>query len=348
MGNVNTIQWKDDKLFLIDCTKLPEKEEYIVCSKYTVLCKAIKELAVRGAPAIGVSAAYGVVLAALEASKCKSDKEYNYFIKNAIKDLSETRPTAVNLFWALNKMENKFNSINNMDRESIKNLLLEEANTIYKYDIKCNEYMGQYGNAIVPGKANILTHCNAGALATAGYGTALGVIRAAHSSGKHIHVYADETRPLLQGARLTCWELMKDNIPTTLLCDNMAGYAMQLGKIDLVITGADRITSKGDTANKIGTYSVAVLAKENRIPFYVAAPLSTIDLNLRNGSEIKIEERDQNEVKELFGVRTAPAKATAFNPAFDITPNKYITGIITEKGILTPPFEESIAQVFKK
>lgn len=348
MGNVNTIQWKENKLILIDCTKLPVKEEYIECSKYSTLCKAIKQLAVRGAPAIGVSAAYGVVLAAIEAEKCKNDEEYNNFIKKAIKDLSETRPTAVNLFWALNKMENKFNSIKGMDRDYIENELLEEANSIYEYDIKCNKDMGRYGNAIVPDKANILTHCNAGALATAGYGTALGVIRAAYSSGKQIHVYADETRPLLQGARLTCWELMKDNIPTTLLCDNMAGYAMQLGKIDLVITGADRITSNGDTANKIGTYSVAVLAKENGIPFYVAAPISTIDINLKNGSEIKIEERDQNEVKELSGIRTAPVKAAAFNPAFDITPNKYITGIITEKGILKPPFEKSIAGVFRK
>ncbi len=348
MGNFNTIQWKDNKLILIDCTKLPEKEEYIVCCKYNTLCKAIKDLAVRGAPAIGVSAAYGVVLAATEAEKCKSHEEYNNYIKKAIKDLSETRPTAVNLFWALNKMEKKFNSINSMNREYIKDSLLEEANAIYKYDIKCNEDMGRYGNTIVPDKANILTHCNAGALATAGYGTALGVVRAAYSSGKQIHVYADETRPLLQGARLTCWELMQDNIPVTLLCDNMAGYAMQLGKIDLVITGADRITSNGDTANKIGTYSVAVLAKENGIPFYIAAPISTIDINLKNGSEIKIEERNQNEVKELFGVRTAPAKAEAFNPAFDITPNKYITGIITEVGILKPPFEESIARVIRK
>lgn len=348
MVNVNTIQWKDDKLILIDCTKLPVKEEYIVCSKYTTLCKAIKELAVRGAPAIGVSAAFGVVLAAIEASKCKSNEDYICFVKKAIKDLAETRPTAVNLFWALNKMEKKFNSINAMDRENIKDLLLKEANDIYKEDVNCNERIGKYGNEIVPNKANILTHCNAGALATAGYGTALGVIRTAYNCKKYIHVYADETRPLLQGARLTAWELMKDEIPITLLCDNMAGYAMQLGKIDLVITGADRIAANGDTANKIGTYSVAVLAKEHKIPFYIAAPLSTIDVNLKSGCEIKIEERDENEVRELFGVTTAPKHVPAFNPAFDVTPNKYITGIITEKGILTAPFEQSIAEVFGK
>lgn len=348
MEEVKTIQWKNDELILIDCTKLPIKEEYIVCKDYSTLAKAIKILAVRGAPAIGVSAAYGVVLAAMQAEKETNTKdEYIKYIDHGIKELAATRPTAVNLFWALKRMGNRLNEIKEMDNHKIKDILLEEANKIFYEDIECNKSMAKFGNEVVPEGASILTHCNAGALATAGYyGTALGVIKYAHDMGKNIHVYSDETRPLLQGARLTAWELVKNEIPATLITDNMAGYAMKLGKIDMVIVGADRITANGDTANKIGTYSVAVLSKEHNIPFYVAAPLSTIDISLKTGEEIKIEERDKNEVREIFGTRTAPKEIDTFNPAFDVTPNKYISGIITEVGILKPPFDVSISKVF--
>jgi len=348
MDNVKTIEWKDDKLILIDCTKLPLKEEYIVCEKYSTLVEAIKCLAVRGAPAIGVSAAYGVVLAAIEAENCTSSKEeYIKYIQSAIEDLAATRPTAVNLFWALNKIKRIMNEVKECPNKAIKERLLEQANLLFEEDILCNKKIGKYGNEIVNIGANILTHCNAGALATAGYGTALGVIRAAHNSKKEIHIFADETRPLLQGARLTAWELLKEGIPCTLITDSMAGYAMKLGKIDLVITGADRITLNGDAANKIGTYSLAVLAKENSIPFYIAAPLSTIDISLKEGNEIEIEERDKWEIRSLFGAQTAPDSVNTFNPAFDVTPNKYITGIITERGILKPPYDISIGNVFK-
>lgn len=343
MGEVKTIEWKDDKLILIDCTKLPIKEEYVVCERYSELAKAIKILAVRGAPAIGVSAAYGVVLAAIEGKNISNNKEqYIEFIDKAIEELAATRPTAVNLFWALDRMKKKLHTIKDLSQKEIKEKLLEEANLIYEEDVQCNKNIGKYGNDIVPYKANILTHCNAGALATAGYGTALGVIRYAHSSGKNIHVYADETRPLLQGARLTAWELVKEHIPATLIADNMAGYLMKLNKIDLVITGADRITVNGDAANKIGTYSLAILAKAHNIPFYIAAPLSTIDMNLKSGEEIVIEERDKKELRELFGQKIAPDEIDTFNPAFDVTPNEYITGIITEVGILKPPYNISI------
>jgi len=348
MDNFKTIEWKNDKLIIIDCTKLPIKEEYIVCEKYSTLIKAIKCLAVRGAPAIGVSSAYGVVLAAIEAEDLAfSKEEYIKYIEKSIEDLAATRPTAVNLFWALNRVRNVFEEVKDCSKEKIKEKLLEQANLLFEEDIICNKKIGQYGNELVRVGANILTHCNAGALATAGYGTALGVIRAAHAANKGIHVFVDETRPLLQGARLTVWELIKEGIPCTLITDSMAGYAMNLGKVDLVITGADRITLNGDTANKIGTYSLAVIAKENGIPFYIAAPLSTIDISLKYGSEIEIEERDKREVKSLFGTQTAPDSVNTFNPAFDVTPNKYITGIITEKGILIPPYEKSIANAFK-
>lgn len=343
MAEVKTIEWKNDKLILIDCTKLPLKEEYVICEKYSELAKAIKILAVRGAPAIGVSAAYGIILAAIEAEKKSNNKEqYIEFINKAVEELAATRPTAVNLFWALDRMKKKLISIKDLPENEIKKKLLDEANLIYEEDIQCNKNIGRYGNDVVPYKANILTHCNAGALATAGYGTALGVMRYAHYSGKSIHVYADETRPLLQGGRLTSWELAKEGIPTTLITDNMAGYAMKLNKIDLVITGADRITANGDTANKIGTYSLAILAKAHNIPFYIAAPLSTIDINLKSGEEIIIEERDKREVREVFGQKIAPEDIDTFNPAFDVTPNEYITGIITEVGILKPPYNISI------
>lgn len=348
MGEVRTIEWRNNELILIDCTKLPIKEEYIVCRDYSTLSKAIKVLSVRGAPAIGVSAAYGVVLAALEAeSKTSTKEEYLNYIKIGIKELGETRPTAVNLFWALKRMNCILEKAKEHSREEIKEALLKEAHKIYKEDIECNKSIGKFGNEVVPQGASILTHCNAGALATAGFGTALGVIRYAHNAGKKIHVYADETRPLLQGARLTAWELVQENIPATLITDNMAGYAMKLGKIDMVIFGADRITKNGDVANKIGSYSVAVLAKEHGIPVYVAAPLSTIDMSLSDGDEINIEERDKSEVREIFGAKIAPPEIETFNPAFDVTPHRFITGIITEVGILRPPYSLSITAAYK-
>lgn len=348
MSKVKTIEWKDDTLVLIDCRKLPVTEEYITCKNYTTLGKAIKTLGVRGAPAIGVAAAYGVVLACNEAIEKTNDKEeFIKYIKDGIKYLSTTRPTAVNLFWGLKRMENKLDSIKNLSKQDIKEELLKEANKIFEEDIETNYNIGKYGNEVVPDGANILTHCNAGALATAGYGTALGVIRYAHEHGKNIHVYADETRPLLQGARLTAWELVQEGIKGTLITDNMAGYAMKLGMIDMVIFGADRIASNGDVANKIGSYSVAVLAQKHGIPVYVAAPLSTIDINLKDGSEIPIEQRDKDEVRNLFGVQTAPKEIDTFNPAFDVTPNELITGIITEVGVLRPPYSLSIKKAFK-
>lgn len=349
MEDIKTVEWKDDKLRLLDCTKLPGSEEYIECSEYTTLAKAIKTLAVRGAPAIGVSAAYGVVLAAKQAFRTgKFGEDYFQFIEMAMSELKNTRPTAVNLFWALDRMKDKLDELKGFSKEDINCRLLDEADKIFDEDVECNKKIGMYGNEVVPFGASILTHCNAGALATAGYGTALGVIRYAYMSGKNIHVYADETRPLLQGARLTAWELVKENIPATLITDNMAGYAMKLGKVDMVIIGADRIAANGDVANKIGSYSVAVLAKEHGIPFYAAAPLSTIDLSLESGECIPIEERNKNEVREFFGVRTAPLEIDTFNPAFDVTPHRYITGIITEKGILRPPYSMSIPAAFKR
>jgi len=348
MGQVKTIEWKNNELILIDCTKLPVKEEYVVCKDYNTVGKAIKILAVRGAPAIGIAAAYGVVLAANTAKEnCNTKEGYLSYIRGAIKELAATRPTAVNLFWALDRMERKLKDIELLREEVIKEELLKEAHLIYEEDLQCNENIGKHGNEVVAEGASILTHCNAGALATAGFGTALGVVRYAHNAGKHIHVFADETRPLLQGARLTAWEMVKEGIPATLITDNMAGYAMKLGKIDMVIFGADRITRNGDVANKIGSYSVAVLAKEHGIPVYVAAPLSTIDLTLEKGADIPIEERDKNEVRELFGTRVAPEEIDTFNPAFDVTPNRYITGIITEIGILRPPYSISIPKAFE-
>jgi methylthioribose-1-phosphate isomerase len=348
MNNVKAIKWEDDSLVLLDCTKLPVKEEYITCRDYGTLIDAINCLAVRGAPAIGIAAAYGVVLAAQEAlGQAESKEAFLGYVAKAVEELAATRPTAVNLFWALDRVKEVIKACVGFSEKEIRDTLLKEAEILFAEDIECNMKIGEHGNAIVPQGASILTHCNAGALATAAYGTALGVVRAAHASGKGIQVYADETRPLLQGARLTAWEMTQEGIPCTLITDSMAGYVMKLGKVDLVITGADRITLNGDTANKIGTYSLAVLAKEHGIPFYIAAPLSTIDISLKRGSEIEIEERSKQEVRSLFGVQTAPDAVNVFNPAFDVTPNEYITGIITEKGILKPPYEKAISDLFR-
>lgn len=346
MCKIKTIQWKDNNLILLDCRKLPLEEKYLVCKDYKSLVIAINTLAVRGAPAIGVSAAYGVVLSSIEA-KNKDKDDYINYIKNAILELSNTRPTAVNLFWALDLMSKKLDNILDLSKVEITDELLNEANKIFKEDINTNKKIGTFGNKIVPFNSNIITHCNAGALATAGYGTALGVIRTAHYDNKNIHVFIDETRPLLQGSRMTAWEMVKEGIPSTLISDSMAAHAMNLGKIDMVIFGADRIATNGDVANKIGSYSLSIVAKEHNIPVYVAAPISTIDPKIPSGKNIPIEIRNDLEIRELQGVKIAPDEVGVYNPAFDITPSHLITGIITEKGILSPPYNLSIKEVLE-
>ncbi|ADG82904.1 S-methyl-5-thioribose-1-phosphate isomerase [Thermincola potens] len=341
---METMCWYEDRLELLDQTKLPHEVVYVKCFTAEDVARAIKTMQVRGAPAIGASAAFGMALAALKEDDADRQK-FLARMEEVGRHLAATRPTAVNLFWAIERMLAKTRELVQSGAD-LKEGIVQEALAIYREDIEMNKRIGHYGNEVVPAKANILTHCNAGALATAGYGTALGVIRAAHAAGKDIHVYADETRPLLQGARLTAWELMQDNIPVTLITDNMAGYLMRKGMIDLVVVGADRIAANGDVANKIGTYTVAVLAKANRVPFYVAAPGSTVDLTLVNGDLIPIEERGHEEVISLYGQGVAPQGVKVFNPAFDVTPHELITGIITDKGIIRPPFVEGLKKLF--
>ncbi|HCX89630.1 MAG TPA: S-methyl-5-thioribose-1-phosphate isomerase [Deltaproteobacteria bacterium] len=339
-----TIEWKGDAVLLIDQTRLPNEEVYIECRDHISIAKAIKDLKVRGAPAIGVTAAMGVALGA-KGIETDDRKEFIAELKGICDVLSKTRPTAVNLFWAIDRMMTVARSYKGVDMDGLKELLEEEALAIYEDDICINHQIGVHGKVFIKDNDTILTHCNAGALATAGFGTALGVIRAAWEKNKNIRVFADETRPFLQGARLTAWELVKDKIPVTLITDNMAGYFMKKKMIDLVIVGADRIAANGDVANKIGTYTVAVLAKEHGIPFYVAAPLSTLDLTLKSGEEIPIEERDEREVTQIGGVTIAPKSVKVLNPAFDVTPNTLITAIITEKGIATKPFLDSLKKL---
>lgn len=338
------IEWLGNFLRILDQTKLPLEIVYREAGSYLDVAESIEKMEVRGAPAIGAAAAYGYALGALG---YEGEKENFLAHMEEVKNkLAATRPTAVNLFWALCRMEDRLRDMRDEeDLDEIRRALVEEANRIAEDDIQVNRLMGEHGNAVVPEKGNILTHCNAGALATVGYGTALGVVRAAHGAGKKIHVYADETRPFLQGARLTAWELMEDQIPVTLIADNMAGYLMQQGKIDLVIVGADRVAANGDTANKIGTYSLAVLAQAHNIPFYVAAPTSTIDLKVSTGQDIPIEQRSPQEMREVFGVQIAPDGVEVYNPAFDVTPAKFITGIITEKGIVSPPYSVNLLKV---
>ena len=342
---MRTIEWKNGKVVMIDQTKLPHKEEYIKTADYLRVAEAIKVLSVRGAPAIGVAAAYGMALAAKE-SRAKSTPEFLQEMDKVAEVLGATRPTAVNLFWALDRMKNKAHANSHLAVSRLKRVLKEEADKIAAEELDMSRKMGAYGAELIDEGDTVLTHCNAGALATVDYGTALAVIRAAHEQGKKIQVYADETRPLLQGARLTAWELMQDNIPVTLICDNMAGYFMSLGKIDKIVVGADRITANGDVANKIGTYSVAVLAKEHGIPFYVAAPVTTIDISLSDGGEIPIEERAADEVAGFGGARVAPEGVKVASPAFDVTPNRLVTAIITDKGVLRAPYSKSIAKLF--
>ena len=347
----------DDVVEMLDQRKLPLEIIYVELKTYKDVYDAIKDMIVRGAPAIGVSAAFGLYLGAKSVLDLPEVNSYETFKKKFF-DIAgfmfSARPTAVNLGWAISRIkelvetEGKSVDKNNAGLKKIVSRIRAESLKIYDEDIEINKNMGRYGASLLKDGFNVLTHCNAGALATAGYGTALGVIRAAVSENKKISVISDETRPFLQGARLTMWELMEDNIPVTLIADNSAGLLMRKGKINAVIVGADRIASNGDVANKIGTYQVAVLAKENNIPFYVAAPLSTIDINLESGDEIPIEERDINEVVTVFGKRIAPENAKALNYAFDVTPNKYVSAIITEKGILYPDYKKSIAEIFRK
>jgi methylthioribose-1-phosphate isomerase len=338
---INTIEWIDKKIKIIDQTQLPHKLDYIYCQDVDTLVEAISSLKVRGAPALGIAAALGVVLG-IQNSSAADYSGFKKEMKRTIDLLASSRPTAVNLFHSLRRMagcaeKNRLRKI-----EEIKDILEEEALIIMEEDKLCNRRIGKNGASLIKDKETILTHCNAGALATADYGTALGIIYTAKEEGKRIKVYADETRPLLQGARLTAWELLREGIETVLICDNTAGEVMRQGKIDKVIVGADRVAVNGDVANKIGTYSLAVLAKENRIPFYVACPFSSIDLSLLDGEAIPIERRDAFEVKEVLGKRVAPEGVDVYNPAFDITAAKYITGIITERGICEPPYQESL------
>lgn len=335
-----SLEWKENKLYLIDQRHLPNKEIYVECRTYEDVAQSIEKLVIRGAPAIGVAAAYGVVLGIFSV---KNSSELDEVFQIVFKRLSATRPTARNLFWALERMEKKFKEKRALALNDLKEALKEEACKIEKEDVEMNRRIGKFGKSLIREGASILTHCNAGALATAGYGTALGIIRAAAEERKKIQVFADETRPILQGARLTCWELMRDNIPVTLITDSMAGLLMKQRKISLVITGADRIARNGDVANKIGTYSVAVLAGENNIPFYVAAPTNTIDFKLKTGDEIPIEQRDPDEIRRIGGKLIAPAEVPVENPAFDVTPADYITAIISEKGIARPPYVKSLS-----
>lgn len=344
---MRTIKWKDGKVFLIDQRKLPLKYEIINCSTYQEVAEAIKKMKIRGAPAIGVAAAFGIALAAYS-SKAGNYGEFIQDMERAKNYLALTRPTAVNLFRALDKMMNLINIKKDVDLFKLKDIILQEAENIAREDIEINKTMGKYGALLIKNGDNILTHCNAGALATVDYGTALGVIRTAFKEGKKLQVYVDETRPVLQGARLTTWELTQDKIPFTLITDNMAGFLIYRKKVDLIIVGADRIARNGDVVNKIGTYSLSVLARENKIPFYVAAPISTIDMSLKSGEEIPIEERNPKEVTHILGKQIAPAGVKVFNPAFDLTPNGYVEAIITEKGIIRKPFKENIKTVVSR
>jgi methylthioribose-1-phosphate isomerase len=343
-----TIEWKDDAVVMIDQRKLPASEIYVTCKTANDVAKAIKTMVIRGAPAIGVAAAMGIALGMMR-SRATGTKQFTTEFQKTCDLMAGTRPTAVNLFWAIERMKKAFAEAAQKGQsvEDLKRGLEAEARAIHDEDVQSCRSMGQYGASLVPASARILTHCNAGALATAGYGTALGVIRAASEQGKTIAVLADETRPFLQGARLTAWELVKDGIDTTVITDNMSGAMMRLGQVDLVVVGADRIAANGDVANKIGTYSVAVLAKEHGIPFYVAAPLSTVDLDTPDGSRIPIEERNEREVTHIGTSRLTPAGAHIRNPAFDVTPAKYVTAIITERGIARAPFGESLPQLFE-
>ncbi|MEO8070066.1 MAG: S-methyl-5-thioribose-1-phosphate isomerase [Acidobacteriota bacterium] len=342
-----TIEWQPDAVVMVDQRKLPGQEIYVRCKTATDVARAIKTMVIRGAPAIGVAAAMGIALG-MHRCKEKGTRQFAVEFTKICDLMAATRPTAVNLFWAIARMKRSFGA-GVQAGESVEELaqrLETEAIHIHDEDVASCRAMGQFGAEVVPAAARILTHCNAGALATAGYGTALGVIRAAAEQGKVLQVFADETRPFLQGARLTAWELVRDNVPTTVITDSMAGPLMQRGGIDFVVVGADRIAANGDVANKIGTYTVAMMAKAHGIPFYVAAPLSTIDLATPNGDGIPIEQRNSREMTHIGPTRVAPEGASIWNPAFDVTPADLVAGIITEKGIARAPFTESLRALF--
>ena len=347
---IQTLEWTERGVVFIDQTKLPTEETYVTCTTHEQVADVIRNMVVRGAPAIGVAAAMGIALG-VKNSKAESGADLRREFDQICEAIRQTRPTAVNLFWAIRRMREKFEALRTGGQEStshipqIKQALVEEAQRMHAEDIAANRAMGRHGATLMPASGGVLTHCNAGGLATAGYGTALGVIRAAIEQGKKIHVYADETRPFLQGSRLTAWELMKDGIPTTVISDNMAGAMMKQGKIGAIIVGADRIAANGDVANKIGTYTVAVLAKEHGIPFYVAAPISTVDLETPDGSGIPIEQRNPREVTHIAGKQMVPDGVGVENPAFDVTPAKYVAAIITERGVARAPYEESLREL---
>lgn len=347
---IKTVEWTKDGVRMLDQRVLPAEETYLMLRSYDEVAEAIRKMVIRGAPAIGVAAAMGIALGASQSvGTSVADLEDDLLYICDV--MAKTRPTAVNLFWAIERMRATFqrakSKTNNV--EEVKKILVAEAHAIFDEDITANRAIGKFGGPLIPDGATVLTHCNAGALATAGdYGTALGVIRGARDAGKKVAVIADETRPFLQGLRLTAWELAKDEIPVTVITDNMAGHVMKSGKVDAVVVGADRIAGNGDTANKIGTYMVAVLAREHNIPFYVAAPLTTLDLKLKSGEEIPIEERDEKEVTHIREYQLAPDGIGVHNPAFDVTPNHLITAIITDKGVARAPYDETLKQLFEE
>ena len=346
---IKTVEWTREGVRMIDQRLLPAEEKYLTLRSCEEVAEAIRQMVVRGAPAIGVSAAMGLALGAQQSvGTSVADLEYDF--KYMCDVMSQTRPTAVNLFWAIERMRAAFAKARaeSEDVEEVKQTLVNEALAVFKEDLEANRALGRFGAELIADGATVLTHCNAGALATAGdYGTALGVIRGARDAGKRVAVIADETRPFLQGSRLTAWELNKDKIPVTVIADNMAGHVMKQGKVDCVVVGADRIAANGDTANKIGTYMVAVLAKQHKVPFYVAAPISTIDLSIASGEQIPIEERDTREVTHVGGHQLAPQGVEARNFAFDVTPNELIAAIITDRGVARQPYTESLSRLVR-
>ena len=335
---VKTIEWKNDRVVMLDQRLLPHKEVYRVYRDYQGVAEAIRSMVIRGAPAIGVAAAMGVAVGMLKAPAKTFDREF----ERIVLALGKTRPTAVNLFWALQRMRNVYCENRSRGVEAVQRALREEAQKIFHEDIAANKQLGKFGAGLLGNAKHIMTHCNAGALATAGYGTALGVLRALKESGQQFEVLVNETRPFLQGARLTAWELKKEKIPVTLITDNMAGYLMQKGKVDAIVVGCDRVAANGDVANKIGTYTLAVLAQRHGICFYVAGPTSSIDIDCRSGDDIPIEQRDPKEVSHIFGKPVAPKGISICNPAFDVTAQELISAIITEKGVIHPPYLQNI------
>ena len=336
--SVKTIEWKNDRVVMLDQRLLPHREVYRVCRDYLQVARAIRDMVIRGAPAIGVAAAMGAALGALKAPAKNFDRSFEKILDT----LGKTRPTAINLFWALERMRRVNLAHQTEGVEAVKRALKEEAQRIYQEDITANRQLGKNGLSLLGEAKQIMTHCNAGALATAGYGTALGVLRALKESGRKFEVLVNETRPFLQGARLTAWELKKEKIPATLITDNMAGYLMQRGKVDAIVVGCDRVAANGDVANKIGTYTLAVLARRHSIPFYVAGPTSSIDVECASGKDIPIEQRNPKEVSHIFGKALAPKGIQVFNPAFDVTEHDLVSAIITEKGVIYPPYQQNI------